>query len=319
MVQVLQSVQSTDHAVCRLGFAVRTVGRPGLNGGAPADLSIALAHLGDVIAYLQRIDVRFYRAAFMLSSADHSAQLVGCAAQLAELAAVLARRNTRITLHLDHGVALGAPNDAQAADALLQVEAAAQVLAALDAARPLASIEGTLVVHVGGAGAVGRERFARRYQALSAHARRRLCVEHDGAGHSLGDLLNLHQQCGIPVVFDAFHWELHNPERLPLDLALGFALATWPAGARPEVHLSTPRSEAHLVPGRNGAPARVLPPRPGQHADFVDVAALLRLLTAAQGLPSFDLMLEAKAGELAVLRLREELARRAPQLAARVI
>jgi UV DNA damage endonuclease len=62
----------------------------------------------------------------------------------------------------------------------------------------------------------------------------------------------------------------------------------------------------------------VLPPRPGQHADFIDAGALIRLLTAAHGLPPFDLMLEAKAGELALLRLREEIARRAPQLAGRM-
>jgi UV DNA damage endonuclease len=307
--QSAQSAQSVDPAPYRLGFAVRTVGRPGLNGGAPADLSIALVHVGDVLTYLQQINVRFYRAAFTVA-ADFSAQIAACEAQLAMLAVTLARSNTRITLHLDHGVALGTPNDAQAAAALLQVEGAAHLLAALDSARPPGVFEGTLVVHVGGAGPGGRARFAQRYRALSANARRRLSVEHDGAGHSLGELLSLHQQCGVPIVFDQLHWELHNPEQLPLDLALGFALATWPAGMRAEVHLSSPRSEAHLLPGRKGATARVFPPRPGQHADFVDAAALIRLLTAARGLPPFDLMLEAKAGELALLRLREEIARR---------
>jgi UV DNA damage endonuclease len=322
---MVQSAQSADPAASapppasyRLGFAVRTVGRPGLNGGAPGDLSIALARLGDVLAYLQQLKVRFYRAAFAMSGADFSAQIADCEAQLAVLAVSLARSNTRITLHLDHGVALGSPDDTQAADALLEVEAAAHLLAALDSARPPGMPEGTLVVHVGGAGPAGRERFVQRYHALSANAQRRLSVEHDGAGHSLGDLLSLHQQCGVPIVFDALHWELHNPERLSLDLALGLALATWPAGMRPEVHLSSPRSEAHLLPGRTGAPARVLPPRPGQHADFIDAAALVRLLTAARGLPPFDIMLEAKAGELALLRLREEVAQRAPQLAGRM-
>jgi UV DNA damage endonuclease len=62
----------------------------------------------------------------------------------------------------------------------------------------------------------------------------------------------------------------------------------------------------------------VLPPRPGQHADFVAASDLERLLLAARGLPPFDLMLEAKAGDLALLRLRAEIARRAPELAARL-
>ncbi len=319
MIQSAQSAQSADPAACRLGFAVRTVGQPGLNGGNPGDLSIALAHLGDVLAYLRRIKVRFYRATFAFDSLDISAQIGACTAQLNPLAATLAQHKTRITLHLNHGVALGAPNAIHAATALLQIEAAAQLLAALDAQRPAGAVEGTLVVHVGGAAQIGRFRFVERYRTLSANARRRLSVEHDGAGHSFGDLLGLHQQCGVPIVFDALHWELHNPEGLSLGMALGLALATWPNGGRPEVHLSSPRSEAHLLPGRAGAAARVLPPRPGQHADFIEAAALIRLLDAAQGLPSFDLMLEAKAGELALLRLREEVARRAPQFIARIL
>src|SRR5690606_6116557 len=93
------------------------------------------------------------------------------------------------------------------------------------------------------------------------------------------------------------------------------ALATWPQGRRAEVHLSSARCEAHLLPGRAGAPPRVLPPRPGQHADFVDAADLEHLLVAARGLPPFDLMIEAKAGDLALLRLRADIARRSPELA----
>ncbi|MEI8165259.1 MAG: UV damage endonuclease UvsE, partial [Chloroflexales bacterium] len=57
------------------------------------------------------------------------------------------------------------------------------------------------------------------------------------------------------------------------------------------------------------------PPRPGQHADFIAAGDLERLLRAARGLPPFDLMLEAKAGDLALARLRAEIARRAPDLA----
>jgi UV DNA damage endonuclease len=61
-----------------------------------------------------------------------------------------------------------------------------------------------------------------------------------------------------------------------------------------------------------------LPPRPGQHADFLVVDDVQNLLLAAQGLPEFDLMIEAKAGDLALLRLRSELSARMPALALRV-
>ncbi|PMP82065.1 MAG: UV damage endonuclease UvsE, partial [Chloroflexus aggregans] len=64
--------------------------------------------------------------------------------------------------------------------------------------------------------------------------------------------------------------------------------------------------------GRNGT-TRVLPPRAGQHADFIVAQDALALLAASRGLPPFDLMLEAKAGDLALLRLRHDLHRYAPE------
>ena len=42
------------------------------------------------------------------------------------------------------------------------------------------------------------------------------------------------------------------------------------------------------------------------------------LITAARGLPLFDIMLEAKAADLALLRLRADLRRYTPELAALV-
>lgn len=308
----------------RLGFAVRAVGRPGLavgGGRGPAPhLSVALAGLGDMLAYLGRIGVGFYRAALTLPGEGGFNQLAECAEQLASLALALAAARVRVGVHLPPGLALAAPDEAQAAAATATVEATAALLEALDAARPPGAIEGVMVAHLGAPAAdpAAYTRFAARYRALSLRARARLALEHGGTGPSLGQLLALHQRCCVPLVFDALHWEQHNPERLPLGLALGLALATWPSGTRPEVHLSSQRGEAHLLPARAGQPPRVLPPRPGQHADYVAAADLERLLRAACGLPPFDLMVEAKAGELAVARLRTELTRRDPALAERL-
>jgi UV DNA damage endonuclease len=302
-----------------LGFAVRVVGQPGLrthdSRRTAPHLSVGLMYLRDVLAYVQRIGVRFYRIAGGLlparNAADAWQQLVACRAELAAVAAQARAAHIRLTCHLDAHVALGTPDAAQAARSLEQIELQAALLEQLGT--PAGNV---LVVHLGGSprDSATLTRFARRYAALSARARACLAVEHDTSGFSLGAALRLHQQCGVPVIFDALHWQLANPERLPLDLALGLALATWPRERRPEVHLSTARSEAHLLPHRGGG-SRVVPPRFGQHADFIAVPDLLRLLHAARGLPPFDILLEAKAGDLALLRVRADLARLAPALA----
>jgi UV DNA damage endonuclease len=307
----------------RLGFPVRIVGQPALRShdgrrGAARHLSVGLVYLRDILTYLQRIGVSFYRiASALLPGLPYTAalsQLHECQPELAVVAELLQAQQVRLTLHLDHGTLLTHADAAVAARALEAIELRAALLHHLGT-----PAEAVLVMHLGSSAhdSAALERFTARWLQLSAVARARLVLEHDET-HSLGALLHLHQQCGIPIVFDYLHWLRHNPERLPLDLALGLALATWPPEVRPEVHLSTARSEAHLVPPHQGHAARVVPPRPGQHADFIAASDLIALLEAARGLPDFDLMLEAKAGDLALLRVRHELAQLAPHLAARL-
>jgi UV DNA damage endonuclease len=111
------------------------------------------------------------------------------------------------------------------------------------------------------------------------------------------------------------HHQINNRSRIPPPEALGLALATWPAGTRPKIHFSTQRTEAHVLEARRGQPRQVLAPRPGQHADFINPFELIALIAAARGSPPFDIMLEAKAADLALLRLREDLGRYAPEVA----
>jgi UV DNA damage endonuclease len=310
----------TAHTI-RLGFPVRIVGRPALRISTErpgAHLSVSLMQLRDVMHYLARVDIHFYRLPLLVGAIKRD-QVAECNAELAEVAAILAARQLRLTLHLNHGATAPDNTPEQLALWCAEVEAHAALLAALDGGRG-GLVEGIMVAHLGGRAAdpTALSRFCHAYERLSPNAQQRLAIEHDDAGFSLGQLLALHQQCGVAIVFDALHWALHNPERLPLDLALGLALATWPATIRPEVHLSSMRSEAHLLPGKAGQPPRIVPPYPGQHADFIVTEDLRRLLVAARGLPAFDLMLEAKAGELALLRLRHEIARLEPDLATRL-
>jgi UV DNA damage repair endonuclease len=86
--------------------------------------------------------------------------------------------------------------------------------------------------------------------------------------------------------------------------ALELAIATWPDGVRPKIHYSSPRTAVEERRGR-----LVLPPLRA-HADMVDPIGFERFVVdTARGL-DVDVMLEAKAKDLALLRLREQLAAR---------
>jgi UV DNA damage endonuclease len=104
----------------------------------------------------------------------------------------------------------------------------------------------------------------------------------------------------------------HDPEAIPDREALELALATWPAGVTPKIHFSTPRTAVEERKRRVGrrVERRLVLPQLRAHADLIDPIAFAYFLEHTAGGHDFDELLEAKAKDLALLRLREQLAAR---------
>lgn len=161
-------------------------------------------------------------------------------------------------------------------------------------------------------------RFARRVDEMPAYVRKRLVIENGDRTFDLGSAHWLYQRTGLPIVLDLLHHRCNNPSGLGVAPALRLALATWPQGVKPKLHLSSPRTEVRTIQRAEGAyPA---PPLANQHSDFINVFECIELLRAADevSLRPFDIMLEAKAHDLALLRLREQIATYAPAYQGRV-
>ncbi len=307
----------------RLGFAVKILGDGGL---AVADgrrwqsgphLSRSLELLDAAFDYLDRVDIRVYRLASStipygthpdLPQLDYRRQLDECAEGVAALGAKATRLGLRLSTHPGQYTVLNATDPELVRKSSLDLEQDALLLDALGQGP-----EATVVVHVGGVygdRASALDRWARAYESLSERARARVAVEHDETSFDVADVLELHRRTGVRVVYDHHHHRC-KPGELRAAEALAAAVATW-NGVRPEVHLSSPRTELRTV-GR-GAAAKLVPPLVDQHADFVtpwDLAELLRIAPAP-----LDIALEAKAKDVALLWLREHVARRFPELAA---
>ena len=133
-------------------------------------------------------------------------------------------------------------------------------------------------------------------------------------------MLAIHDETGVPLIFDHQHHWCFNPEGTGLRDALSRFVRTWPSGVRPKVHFSSPRTEFREVTRKDrktGKPvAARLPPVWTGHADFVQPFEFVTFLRLAEGL-EFDVMLEAKAKDLALRRLRRDLPIYAPDVAAR--
>ncbi|HET7637023.1 MAG TPA: hypothetical protein VFK93_05025, partial [Candidatus Limnocylindria bacterium] len=87
---------------------------------------------------------------------------------------------------------------------------------------------------------------------------------------------------------------------------------------RPKVHLSSPRLSVETVrrpvPGTRRMRDVIVPPQLAPHADLVSPWDFAELLRAAPA--PLDVMLEAKAKDVALLWLRRRLAEVAPEIAA---
>jgi UV DNA damage endonuclease len=299
----------------RLGFAVKVLGAGGLPSHdtrrwqSGPHLSVSLERLEAILGYLEANAIGVYRMATGLAPyASHPDlpqfrdQPRACAEGLARAGARAKTAGIRLSTHPGQYTVLNSTDERVAALAVDELEVQAEILDGMGLGP-----EAVVVLHVGGAAGgidAARDRFVRGVGKLSDAARNRLVVENDDRAFGLADVLPLAERIGRPVVWDVLHHHCHDPERIPDAEALALAAATWPAGVRPKVHFSSPRTAVEQRKGRT-----VLPPLRA-HADLVDPIAFEHFLHDTVAARDVDVMLEAKAKDLALLRLREQLAAR---------
>jgi UV DNA damage endonuclease len=307
----------------RLGFAVKVLG----DGGLPShdtrrwqsgpSLAVSLDRLERIFDYLERNAISMYRMSSSLAPyATHPdlpqfhGQLEEHAERLTSLGEKARALDLRLSFHPGQYVVLNSETEEIRAAAVRDLELQSRILDAfgLDG-------EAVVVLHVGSkAGGLesGVERFLESVGSLSERARARVVIENDDRCYALADVLEISERTALPVVWDVLHHHCHDPAGIPDREALELALATWPAGVVPKIHYSTPKTataERVRRKGRRVERSLVLP-QLRAHADMVDSTAFEQFMgVTASGL-EFDVMLEAKAKDVALLRLREQLAAR---------
>jgi UV DNA damage endonuclease len=307
----------------RLGFAVKVLG----SGGLPSHdtrrwqsgphLRHSLERLRAILDYLEANDIRMYRVATALTPyASHPGlpqfhgQIDECGDELAAVGALARERDIRLSSHPGQYTVLNS-EDARVRDA---AAAELEVQAALFDAMGLGP-EAVVVLHVGGSAGgkeAARQRFLAGVELLSERARARLVIENDDRSFGTTDVVGLAGRAGLRMVWDALHHQCNNPDGLADRDALAAALATWPAGVTPKIHYSSPRldlEERKVKRGRR-IERRLVLPQLRAHADLVEPFGFEQFIRAAAPGRDFDVMLEAKAKDLALLRLRDQLAAR---------
>jgi UV DNA damage endonuclease len=225
-----------------------------------------------------------YRLADLPGGADIEARLAGCG--------TFARKHhLRTTFHPDQFVLLSSPSRDITTRSVEELAYQAE----------LSDLVGADVLNIHGGGAYGKPdaalvRLRRRIERLSDGIRRRLTLENDDRVYRPADLLPVCRDTGVPLVYDVHHHRV-LPDGLSVEQATRAALATW--RREPLFHVSSP------IDGWRGKD-------PNRHNDFVspvDVPACWLALRR-----SITVEVEAKAKEVAVLRLERALARRGARI-----
>ena len=214
---------------------------------------------------------------------------------LAAAGDVARKSGQRITAHPPHYIKLASPDTTLVAKSKVYLELQSKIFDWMGFAP---SYWNKMVIHVGGVyGDKGKSlgRFAKSFEQLSDAVQQRLTVENDDRPNSYGvaDLHGLHQLCSIPITFDAHHQNFCSGGMSAAE-AFHMAYSTWPSDVRPVVHWS----ESPEDPDR----AKKSP-----HAHSCFVYGPLDVFGYED---KVDIMIEAKAREVALLLYRDEIAPR---------
>ena len=315
----------------RLGFPVKVMGGGGLKTSdtrrwqADPHLRVSLGYLCDVIQYVRKHGIHMYRMSSDIAPYATHPDMPQFHKMVKESASDLARfgryareADVRLSFHPSQFIVLNSENEKLTQKSMWDLDSQAEMLDLMECGP-----EAVMVVHVGGAYGdreSGWRRWAETWKRLGEPVRRRLVLENDDIRYSAADVLKVHEATGVKCVWDYQHHWCFNPEGLPLVQTLEKFCATWPSGVRPKMHFSCARTEMREIKRKNrktGKLEQVLqPPIWTGHADYNNPFESITFLRSIQHI-DVDVMLESKSKDLSLIRLRNDMARYAPELAAR--
>jgi len=197
----------------------------------------------------------------------------------------------RVSAHPDHFTLINSESDKVLEDSIRDLDYHVKIYEAMG----LDDYRYKLVLHVGGTykdktAAIGR--FKKNFSMLPDRIRRRIIVENDDKSYTASDVLAICNDLKLPMVLDVHHHNCVNRGERLQDL-LPDIFATWDGEYfKPKIHFSSPRDCKNFR----------------SHADRIAVGEFKGFLGIARSVgKDFDVMLEAKDKEMALLKLSEGL------------
>jgi UV DNA damage endonuclease len=252
-----------------------------------------------ILRYNKALDIMVYRLTSKLIPLATHPELAGWnyteefSESLLEIGRFITENHFRVSAHPDHFTILNSPVQKVTDDSLRDLDYHVRLYEAMG----LADTRYKLVMHVGGVYG-GKcdaiERFCSNFTALPDRIRTRIIIENDDKSYNTFEVLDLCQRLGAPMVLDVHHHHcLCGDSRL--EDVLPAVFDTWKGESLPpKIHFSSPKSCSDFR----------------SHSDQINFDDFVSFLMLARKTNrDFDVMLEAKDKDLALLGLSETLAK----------
>lgn len=196
----------------------------------------------------------------------------------------------RLSFHPGQFNALTSPSEKVVLNCIKDLEIHGHIMDVIGMPR---TPEAKINIHLGGSFGdreSAMERWCNNFPRLSEAVRSRLTIENDDKAALYSPIHifeGVTRRTGVPIVFDSHHWSVGSRSS-DYHTELRVAASSWPEGIRPACH----HSNSATLEGKKVAPCA--------HSDYIysefDDA----------GLGNLDIVIEAKAKELAVIRYNNE-------------
>jgi UV DNA damage endonuclease len=247
-----------------------------------------LANLQQILEYNVTHDLRFFRmSSGLVPFASHAVNTFPWQehfqSSFTRLGQYIKAHELRISMHPDQFVVLNSPSPQIVDNSIRELSYQCSVM-------DLMGLDATAKLQIHGGGVYGDKeaaisRFIQTYVGLPDKVRARLVIENDDRLYSLQDCLRIHEETGIPILFDNFHHEcLNNGE--PMAEALQLAARTW-----------QPQDGVMMMDYSSQAPGE----RKGKHTQSIVLELFREFLSHLNGLDA-DIMLEIKDKEASALQ-----------------
>ena len=250
-----------------------------------------------ILIYNKALQIPVYRlTSKLIPLATHPAlenwdYIADFSEELREIGNFIKQSSFRVSAHPDHFTVINSPRESVFKEALKDLDYHVKLFEAMGLDTGY-----KLVLHTGGiygSKTDSMKRFRDNFERLPKRIRDRIILENDDRSYDTLDVLELCRQLKIPMVLDIHH---HNClcAQISIRDILPEIFDTW-KGERfaPKVHFSSAKSEKDFR----------------SHADFINYNDFTAFLSIASELDrDFDIMLEAKSKDTALIKLSDELA-----------